>query len=194
MSRLKKILKRTAIVLVVILLVYLISASFLPGRIHVERTTAVKADPALIFGQINDLKNWKTWSYWDRIDPAMKSTYSGPASGAGMKHSWESANDSVGKGSLTITKSEPNTFVETELYFDGMGTSLGGWKLQEKQDYVEVSTYMDIDVAFLLRPMMAMMDMDKMLGADFEKTLAGLKKRCESLPPPENQPQMALNH
>lgn len=177
-----RILKRTALVLVIVLLVYIVAAFFCKSKVHVERSIAVKAEAATIFNQINTLKNWKNWSYWDNIDKNMKSVYSGPEAGVGAKHSWESASDSVGKGTLTITKSEPNKFVETELAFEGMGTSLGGWKINDSAGTVTVSTYMDINVDFLFRPMMAMMNMDEMLGSDFNKSLSNLKNYCEKLP------------
>jgi len=176
-----KIVKNIAIVLVVLLGVYIIVALFGKPMVHVERTTVINADPKVVFDQVNNLKNWKSWSYWDNIDPNMKSSYEGPEAGVGAKHLWESKSDSVGKGTLTITKSEENKFVETELFFDGMGTSLGGWKMKDTTGGVAVTTYMDMNVGFFARPIMMMMDMDKMLGVDFEKSLAGLKKQAESV-------------
>lgn len=176
-----KILIRTAIALGIIVVIYVVIALFCQSRIHVERSLAIKADASTIFNQINDLKNWKNWSYWDNIDPNMKSSFEGPNAGVGAKHLWESENDSAGKGTLTITKSEPNTFVETELSFEDMGTSIGGWRIKDTAGSRTVSAYMDIDITFLLRPMMAMMDMEAMLGADFTKSLEGLRKTCEGM-------------
>lgn len=176
-----KIVKRIAIVLAILIGIYLIIGLFSPSKAHIERTTFIGVSSQVAFGEINDLTHWKNWSYWDNIDPTMKSSFEGPQSGVGAKHLWESTNDSVGKGTLTITKSEPGKFVETELAFEGMGTSLGGWTIRDTSGGVVVTTYMDIEMPFYAAPMMLFANMDKMLGGDFEKSLAGLKKHCESL-------------
>lgn len=179
-----RFLKITAFVLIALFVVYCIVAALTPAKSHVERTMLINASPDVVFNNVNTLKTWKSWSYWDNIDPNMKSEYSGPESGVGSKHSWESKSDSVGTGSLTIVKSEPNTLVETELWFDGMGTSIGGWKMMDTAGMTKVTTYMDMSTPFFFRPLMAMMDMDAMLGADFEKSLSGLKTLSESMPKP----------
>jgi effector-binding domain-containing protein len=177
-----KILKRIALVLGVLVGIWLILALFAPSNVRVERTTMINAPSAIVFDQVNTLQHWKAWSYWDNIDKTtMKDSFAGPASGVGAVHYWDSPNDSVGKGSLTITKSEPNAFVETALNFDGMGTSMGGWRMKDTAGLVMVTTYMDMEPPFLMRPMMLFMNMDKMLGPDFEKSLAGLKFASESI-------------
>lgn len=176
-----KFFKRFLLVIAALIGVYLIAGLLMNGTMHIERSMVIKADATTVFNEINTLKNWKSWSYWDNIDTAMKSVYEGPESGVGCKHSWESQNDSVGKGSLTITKSEPGKFVETELSFEGMGTSLGGWKIRDTTGGVLATTYMDIEMPFFARPMTLFMDMDAMLGGDFMKSLEGLRMRCEAI-------------
>lgn len=180
-----KIIKGIGIVVVLLLAVYLILALFGPSHCHVERTTMIKASPITVFDQINTLKNWKSWSYWDNIDPNMKSTYEGPESGVGAIHKWESDSEMVGKGSMTISKSEPGQLVECKLEFEGMDTSISGWRIKDTTGGVLVTAYMDMDIGFIWRPMMMFMDMDEMLGSDFEKSLKGLKDHCEALPSPE---------
>lgn len=187
-----KILKRIAIVLGALVVVYLVVAMVCSSTVHVERSMVINADSKTVYDQVNTLQNWKSWSYWDNIDTAMVSKYEGPAAGVGAKHSWESNNDSVGKGTLTITKAEEGRFVETELYFDGMGTSLGGWKIRDTTEGVLVTTYMDMEIPFLMRPMMAMMDMDAMLGSDFSKSLSGLKMVAEEKAKASAVPQVKI--
>jgi effector-binding domain-containing protein len=175
-----KIAKRIGIVLGVLIGIWLILALIAPASVHVERTTTVNAPSNVVYDQVNNFHNWKTWSYWDNIDKVtMKDSFSGPEAGVGAVHYWDSPNDSVGKGTLTITKSEPNAFVETELNFDGY-VSLGGWKMKDTTGGTTVTTYMDMDSPFLMRPMLLFMNMDEMLGADFEKSLAGLKRVSEA--------------
>lgn len=180
-----KILKGLGITILVLGVVYLVLALFGPSKMHVERTTLINSSAGTVFNEINTLKQWQMWSYWDNIDPNMKSTYEGPESGVGAKHLWTSTNDSVGNGSLTIKKSEPTSLVECDLEFEGMGVSTSGWSIKDTAGGVLVTAYMDGETPFLFRPMMLFMDMEAILGGDFEKTLAGLKKHCEALGSPE---------
>ncbi|HLG04174.1 MAG TPA: GyrI-like domain-containing protein [Bacteroidia bacterium] len=186
-----KIVKRIALVLGILLVIYIGVGLFAKSTVHVERSTFIAAEAGLVYDQINNLKNWKNWSYWDNIDPNMVSGYEGPEVGIGAMHKWESENDSVGHGSLTITQSEPGKFVETKLEFEGMGTHMGGWKIQDTTGGVQVTTYMDMNAPFYMRPVMLFMDMDAVLGADFEKALKGLKERSESLVKPAG-PEMKI--
>lgn len=180
-----KILKRIGLVVVLLLAVYIVLALIAPSKMHVERKTVIMTSAATVFDEINTIKQWQQWSYWDNIDPKMQSTYEGPESGVGAVHKWTSENDSVGNGTLTIMKSEPTSLVECKLEFEGMGAAVSGWNIKDTVGGVCVTAYMDGETPFLMRPMMLFMDMDAILGSDFEKTLAGLKKHCESLPSPE---------
>jgi len=176
-----KILKGIGIVVVLLLAVYLILCICGPSKMHVERSVVINQKAEVVFNEINTLKQWKLWSYWDNIDPNMQSTYEGPESGVGAVHKWTSENDSVGNGSLTIKTSTPNSLIECDLAFEGMGTSTSGWAITDTAGGVKVTVYMDGETPFMFRAMMMFMNMDEMLGKDFEATLAGLKKHTESL-------------
>ncbi|MDF2438101.1 MAG: hypothetical protein K0Q95_2477 [Bacteroidota bacterium] len=175
-----KILKKVGIVLLILVGLYIIISLFLPSIVRVERSTVIKAPVQVVFEQVNNFQNWPKWSYWDNIDPQMKSTYEGPESGVGAKHLWTSNHKDVGTGSIVIVDSKPYSTILTDLEFEGMGTSHGGWFFKEVEGGTETTTYMEMDMGFFGRIMGLMME--GMLGGDFEKTLAGLKKHCESLP------------
>src|ERR1043165_6614153 len=175
-----KILKKILIGLVVILAICSIISLFLPFTIKVERSITINAPHDVVFGQINTMKNWKSWSYWDSIDPNMKSEYSGPESGVGAKHSWQSEHKDVQHGSLTIITSKPDSII-TELAFADMPPSIGVWVLKDTTGGVIVTTYMNMDMGFFFNFLPGIM-MDGWLGADFEKSLANLKKVSEAMP------------
>jgi effector-binding domain-containing protein len=174
------VVKKVFIVLLVLLGIFVLVSLFLPSKVKVQRSIFINAPSSVVFEQINNFKNWPKWSYWDNIDPEMKSTYEGPESGVGAKHIWSSEHKDVGHGSITIVESKPNSLVMTDLDFEGMGTSHGGWTITDSANGSNVTTFMEMDMGFFGRIMGLMMD--KMLGGDFEKTLEGLKKHCESLP------------
>jgi effector-binding domain-containing protein len=175
-----KILKKIAIVLAVLFGLFIIISLFLPSNVRVERSTMINVPSSVAFEQVNNFHHWPHWSYWDNIDPNMKSTYEGPESGVGARHFWESDNKDVGHGNITIVKSTPSSEILTDLEFEGMGTSHGGWMFRDTTGGCIATTYMEMDMGFFGRVFGLMMD--GMLGKDFEKTLAGLKKHCESLP------------
>lgn len=175
-----KILKKIGIFILVLLALVCIVSLFLPSEVKVERSVLINAPADVVFNQVNDLTQWKSWSYWDNIDPNMKSTFEGPNAGVGAKHAWESADENVGKGSLTVTESKPNSLFVFDLNFEGMGTSPGMYTFKDSAGATFVSTSMSMDMGFFGRIFPGLM-MDGMLGGDFEKTLAGLKKRSEEV-------------
>jgi effector-binding domain-containing protein len=109
----------------------------------------------------------------------MKSTYEGPESGVGTVHNWTSQHRDVGNGTIKIIESVPNSLVLTDLTF-GEISSHGGWTIRDTTDGAYVTTYMELEMGFLERIFPSLM-MDNFLGADFEKSLAGLKKHAETL-------------
>lgn len=175
-----KVIKKAALIIIALVAIYILVSLFLPSKIKIERSNIINSSSDIVFEQINTLKNWKNWSYWDNIDKNMQSTYSGPESGIGAKHCWESANDSVGKGCLTISEIKENQLVVTTLEFEGMGSSVGGWSIKDTANGVLVTTYMQLDMGLFGRIFPGLL-MDKWLGADFEKSIANLKQHCEKL-------------
>lgn len=177
-----KFIKYLFITLLLLAAGWCIWAATIPAESHIERSMVINSDAATAFAPVNDLTQWGKWSYWDGIDPNMKNTYEGPTSGVGAIKRWESENDSVGKGSMEILKSEPGKLVEYRLTFEGMGESIGGWSFVDSAGSTKVTCYMDMKTPFIFRPFTAMMDMDAMLGEDFIRSLTGLKKLVESMP------------
>jgi len=176
-----KFLKKLGIGILVLILLLAIISLFLPSKMHVERSITINAPAKTVFNAVNNLKLWSNWSYWDRIDPNMKSTFEGPEAGVGAIHRWDSENDSVGHGSMTITESVEPTKIATSLQFEDWVTP-GGWTFEDNADQgVKTTIFMDMDMPFYTR-IPGMLFFDKMLGGDFEKTLAGLKGYTEGLP------------
>lgn len=176
-----KALKIAGLIILIILILATVVSVFLPSSIHAERSTVINRPALQVFNQVNHLKTWKKWSYWDSIDPKMQSTYEGPEAGVGAVHKWRSTNDMAGAGTLTITESTPTEKIVTTLNFEGMGISTGGWLFTPGDSGTTVTTYMDIDLPFFGRIFPGLV-FEKMLNDDFDKTLKGLKTHCESLP------------
>lgn len=174
------ILKYAGIVLAVLFVVFLAGAYLMPKTVNVERDITIDASPADVFPYVNDYKKFNEWSPWANRDPDAVYTYSGPESGEGAKISWE-GSESVGAGSQTITASEENRRVESELDFGDQGTAEAYFDLDPRSggDKTHVTWGMNVDMGN--NPIARWMGlfMDGMVGSDYEKGLKNLKKTVE---------------
>ena len=105
----------------------------------------------------------------------MKMTYSDPASGVGAWYEW-TGNDDVGHGKMAV-KSIAENQVEHDLEFFSpwQSKSVITFSLTQSGDDTKVSWAMDENQQFMGKVMGVFMDMDAMLGADFDKGLKQLK-------------------
>lgn len=172
-----KIIKWLLIV-VVVLAVLIVGIGFLlPSHYRVERSATIDASPQQVYGYLADPRQWAKWTAWNRRDPAMKITYSGPHSGQGAQWAWES---SEGDGSMTFTRVEPNKAIEYTLAFPDMGmASTGTLTLMPAGAATQVSWTAEGDVG--RNPLMRWFVpfMDRMIGPDFVEGLANLKSLAE---------------
>src|SRR5688500_18970273 len=96
--------KKTFIVIGLAIAAILIFAATRPDSFHVERSVSIQAPPERIFPLISDFHRWPAWSPWEKLDPAMKRTHSGAASGTGAAYAWQ-GNSDVGAGRMEIVES-----------------------------------------------------------------------------------------
>ena len=181
----KKILLGIVVIIILAVAALAIGIARQPDEYMVTRSTTVAAPAEAVFMQVNNFHNWDAWSPWAKLDPNMKTEYSGPPLGKSSQYSW-TGNDQVGEGKMTIADSTEPSDVKIKLDFikpfasssdtmftfkpDGAGTNVT-WTMQGKHNIMS-------------KAMCLFMDMDKMIGPDFEKGLAQLKKVAESTPPP----------
>lgn len=178
--------KRGVLVPLLILVVVLVGgflgvAALQPNEFRVMRTTIIAAPPEAIFPNINDLHEWQTWSPWAKLDPAAKNTFEGAAAGEGAEFSW-SGNSQVGAGKMTIIQSHPNDFVRIKLDFEKpmKATDTADFSLTKKDgDETLVTWTMYGPNLFMGKVMGLVMNMDKMVGSQFEQGLANLKEKVE---------------
>ncbi len=151
-----------------------------PDAFRVERSITIKADPAKVFALLNDFHFFGKWSPWEALDPAMKVTHSGAASGPGAVYEW-SGNDAVGAGRMEILKTEPNRQVRVKLDFlqpfEGHNTS--EYTLSTSGDATTVTWAMFGPSPYISKLIGLFVSMDRMIGKDFEKGLAQLKAVAE---------------
>jgi hypothetical protein len=176
-------LKIIFIVLAVIIVVLAVVVALQPAEFRVARSTTMSAQPQVIFAQVDDLRKWETWNPWQKIDPAMKLTFAGPATGPGASYSWV-GNKDVGEGSLTITESRPNDLVRIKLEFikPFAATNTATFTFKPEGNQTAVTWSMEGRNNYFAKALHLCMNMDKMVGGQFVKGLADMKKVVEAAP------------
>jgi uncharacterized protein YndB with AHSA1/START domain len=164
---------RIAVLVLIIAAVAFIATR--PASFRYQRSANVSAPPHSVFAIINDLHQWSRWSPYDKRDPNMKKSFGGPSEGPGASYTWN-GNNQVGEGRLTIEESKPGELVRMKLEFSRpfKATNEVNFVLVPSEGGTRVSWIMDGKKNFMSKAMSLVMDMDKMVGTDFEQGLANL--------------------
>jgi hypothetical protein len=173
-------LKKILICLVVIVVVFLVIVALQPADYQVVRSATISAAPTAVFAQVNDFHHWEAWSPWAKLDPAMKQTYEGAPSGTGAIYTWTGDNK-VGEGRMTLTESHPNDLIRIKLDFikPFASTCTTEFFFKPEANQTLVTWKMSGQKGFVNKAVCMFMNMDKMVGGDFEKGLASLKSVTE---------------
>ena len=177
-------MKKILYVIIGICALYLILCFFGPSKIKVERSIDIKTSSIEdLQHHLADLKFFHDkWSPWTRRDPGMKTIYTGVCCEPGSTYRWESELDSVGKGTMTFNKFTSDSVLMT-LNFDGMGDNeLYYITKPSNNGIINVTWGVIFDIGFFGRVPMMFINMDKIIGPDYETGLAKLKQEIESNP------------
>ena len=178
-------LRNILIALVVVLVALAVVVAFQPAEFRVARSATMSAPAPAVFAQVNDLRKWETWNPWQKKDPAMKLTFSGPPAGPGASYSW-AGNNEVGEGRLTITESHPSDLVRIKLEFmkPFAATNTAEFTFKPEGERTNVTWAMQGNNNFFAKALHLVMNMDKMVGGEFEKGLVDMKAAVEAAPKP----------
>jgi len=174
-------LKKILVGLAALLLLFVGVVATRPAEFTVTRTATMPASPDIVFAQVNDFHLWSAWSPWERLDPNMKRTYSGAESGVGAVYGW-TGNDDVGEGRMTLEESKPSELARIKLEFikPFAATSVTTFTFKPTTAGTEVVWAMSGTNNFIAKAMCMFMDMDAMVGKDFESGFANLKTVVEA--------------
>jgi len=142
---------------------------------EVRRSAVIPATPEEVFPLVNDFHEWTAWSPWEQIDPGMSRRYFGSESGTGAGYAW-SGNRKAGSGTMEIVESAPATGIHIRLEFTKPFKALNPttFTFTPVPGGTEVTWLMTGENKGLGRVFALFMNMDKMVGADFERGLAAL--------------------
>ena len=173
-------LKAILILIVVAVAGVLVLAAMKPDTFKVQRSASIKAPPEKVFPLINDFKSWGAWSPWEKKDPQMKRTFSASTSGKDATYSWQ-GNKDVGEGGMKIVESNAPRNVKLSLDFmkPFEAHNTVDFTLQPGADGTTVVWAMEGPTPFFGKIIHVFMDMDAMVGRDFEAGLAALRNAAE---------------
>jgi hypothetical protein len=179
--RKRRLLSKLLLVLVVLIAIFTLIVALQPADYRVERKATIAAPPPAVFAQVNDFHNWQAWSPWTKLDPSAKNSFEGPSSGDGAIFAW-SGNDKIGEGRMTITQSHPTDLVKIKLDFirPFADTANVDFTFKPEGDQTKVTWGMAGHKNFLGKAVCLFMNMEKMVGPDFERGLAQLKTVSET--------------
>ncbi|HYD04709.1 MAG TPA: SRPBCC family protein [Reyranella sp.] len=154
-----------------------------PDDFRVQRSIAIKAPPDKVMGLVGDLRGWTAWSPYEKKDPAMKRSYSGAPVGKGAVYEWD-GNKDVGRGRMEILEATPS---KVTLKLDFMtpfeAHNTAEFTAVPRGDSTNVTTNVTWAMygpsPFMAKVIQTVIDMDKMIGTDFEAGLQSLKAVAE---------------
>jgi hypothetical protein len=169
-----------AVVLAIAIAVVLILAASKSPTFSVARAIDVKAPPEKIFALINDFHQWVSWSPYENKDPAMKRSYSGAESGKGAVYGWE-GNSNVGSGRMEILDASvpSKILIKLDFFKPFEGHNTAEFTMLPQGGATHVNWVMRGPAPFISKLMQVFMNLDHMIGKDFEIGLANLKKLTE---------------
>lgn len=173
-------IKRTLLVIAAAVVALLGYAAGKPNDFRVARTVRIAAPPAKIVPLIDDFQRWRAWSPYEKRDPGMQRTFSGPTSGTGAVYAW-AGNRDVGSGRMEILATSPERVtIELDFLapFEGHNTAI--FAMDPRGDATDVTWSMHGPRPFVAKLIGVFLDMDRMIGADFEAGLADLKALAEA--------------
>jgi uncharacterized protein YndB with AHSA1/START domain len=174
------LVKKIARVMIILVVVILVFAATKPDTFHVERTATIKATPEKIYPYLSDFRKGEAWLPYERNDPSMKRTYSGPESGKGSVYEFE-GNKAVGTGRLEIIDAMPpsRVVIKLDMLKPLEGHDIIEYTLEPRGDSTNFTWTIHGRVPFLGKVLSVFVSMDKMIGKDFEAGIANLKAIVE---------------
>ena len=169
-----------AVVLAIAIAAVLVLAATKPNTLRVQRAITINSPADRIFPLINDFHQWVTWSPYENKDPAMKRTYSGADSGKGAVYAWD-GNKNVGSGRMEIldTSVSSKIVIKLDFFKPFEGHNTAEFTMLPQGDVTNLTWVMHGPAVLMTRVMQVFINLDHMIGRDFEAGLANLKQLTE---------------
>jgi hypothetical protein len=165
----------------IVLIAVLIIGAIEPTDIKVSRSVLIKSQKEIVFDQMVNFKNWVHWSPWYKMDSAkMKITYTGTDGQVGSGYSW-TGSEKTGAGSmknLSVNGTEMN--FQVDFTQPDNRTAQGMLSAVDTGGITKATWTFAMHMPYPMNAMCIFMNMDRMLGGDFENGLANMKQYVEA--------------
>jgi hypothetical protein len=180
-AREERMFKKILIGLIILVGAFAVYVAMQPDELVIERQATIKAPPATVFANVNEMKKWDAWSPWAKIDPNAKMSFVGPAAGKDATFKW-SGNEKVGEGQMVIVDSQPDQLVDIKVNFTKPfeNTSNSTFAFKPQGDQTLVTWRTSGKQNFIEKAMCIAMNGKKMLAGEMDKGLANLTAVSES--------------
>ena len=168
------------IALTVLIVAVLAIAATKPNAFRIERSITIHSPPEPIFAILSDFHQSESWSPWEKMDLSMQKTHSGSPRGVGAIYEWD-GNNKVGQGRQEIldATSPSKVLIQLDFFRPFPAHNTAEFTLKSHGPATQVTWAMFGSQPFMGKVMCLFMNMDKMVGKDFETGLANLKAHVE---------------
>lgn len=169
------------LVIVAVIAIVLVIAAMKPKDFRYQRTVTINAPASAVYPHVNDFHKWEPWSPWEKVDPNVQRTFEGPNEGTDASYAWE-GNRAVGAGKMTMIENKPSEVIRYKMEFlkPFKATNEGSFTFVQNGNQTMVTQSMYCCNSLMGKVMGLFMNMDKMIGTQFEKGLVDLKTIVES--------------
>jgi uncharacterized protein YndB with AHSA1/START domain len=162
-----------------LILLVLVLAAMKPATLRIERTARIQAPPEKIFPYLADFKRWREWSAWERLDADLKRTLSGADSGQGAIYEWSGRKAGTGRMEITQSTQPSKVVIKLDFLKPFEGHNIADFTLQDVGGATQVIWVMTGPAAFMSRVMQVFLNLDRLIGKDFDTGLANLRRLTE---------------
>ncbi|WP_374948421.1 SRPBCC family protein [Mucilaginibacter sp.] len=171
-------------IIVGIVVVVAILAAVAPKAYSVQRSVVIDKPCQQVFEYVKYLRNQDNYSKWVMTDPNKRMTYNGTDGTCGYSSAWDSDVKQAGKGVQTIENIVDGERIDIRVVFikpfaGAADTYIATTPVTDNT--TSVTWNFDSKMPYPMNMMLLFINMEKMLGADMNESLANLKRVVEKL-------------
>lgn len=176
----KKVLKVIGVLLLLIIAFVLIAGIFVSKVYHLERDITINAPRDTVWNNVSSLRAMMKWSPWTDPDPNVQLTYEGEDGAIGSTFHWK-GNKDVGSGNQTITSVDKPSSIKSHINFiePFSGQADAYISLADVGGSTKATWGLDIKYPYPMNVMQLFVNMDDMMGKQYNTGLSRLKKLSE---------------
>lgn len=178
----KKILLALVTVVALIIVVLGIASFLTTTDLKSERSIVINKPKTDVFAYAKMLKNQNEWGPWFKKDPSMKQEFVGTDGTVGFISKWDSTSEEVGAGEQEIKRIVEGERIDTELRFKRpFESKADAYFITEDagNSQTKVTWGFDSEMPRPFNLMSLFVDMDAMVGKDFQEGLNNMKAILE---------------